>query len=65
MLYEVITVAEDIEMHESTVSRVTTNKYVQTPQGLFELKYFFVITSYSIHYTKLYDRFGSIPFSCR
>jgi RNA polymerase sigma-54 factor len=34
-------VAEDIEMHESTISRVTTNKYVQTPQGLFELKYFF------------------------
>jgi RNA polymerase sigma-54 factor len=34
-------VADDISMHESTVSRVTTNKYVQTPQGLFELKYFF------------------------
>ena len=34
-------VAEYIEMHGSTVSRVTTNKYVQTPQGLFELKYFF------------------------
>ncbi len=34
-------VAEDIQMHESTISRVTTNKYVQTPQGLFELKYFF------------------------
>lgn len=34
-------VAEDISMHESTVSRVTTNKYVHTPQGLFELKYFF------------------------
>ena len=34
-------VAEDIQMHESTVSRVTTNKYVQTPQGLFELKFFF------------------------
>jgi RNA polymerase sigma-54 factor len=34
-------VAEDIEMHESTISRVTTNKYVQTPQGLYELKYFF------------------------
>jgi RNA polymerase sigma-54 factor len=34
-------VAEDIEMHESTISRVTTSKYVQTPQGLFELKYFF------------------------
>jgi RNA polymerase sigma-54 factor len=34
-------VADDIEMHESTVSRVTTNKYVQTPQGIFELKFFF------------------------
>jgi RNA polymerase sigma-54 factor len=34
-------VAEDIQMHESTVSRVTTNKYVYTPQGVFELKFFF------------------------
>lgn len=34
-------VAEDIEMHESTVSRTTNGKYVQTPRGLFELKYFF------------------------
>jgi RNA polymerase sigma-54 factor len=34
-------VAEDIGMHESTVSRVTTNKYVQTPHGIFELKFFF------------------------
>jgi len=34
-------VAEDIEMHESTVSRVTTNKYVHTSQGIFELKFFF------------------------
>ena len=34
-------VAEDVEMHESTISRVTTNKYVHTPQGIFELKYFF------------------------
>ncbi|MEE8558356.1 MAG: RNA polymerase factor sigma-54, partial [Myxococcota bacterium] len=34
-------VAEDIGMHESTVSRVTSNKYVQTPHGLFELKFFF------------------------
>jgi RNA polymerase sigma-54 factor len=34
-------VAEDIQMHESTISRVTTNKYVYTPQGIFELKYFF------------------------
>ena len=34
-------IAEQIEMHESTVSRVTTNKYMHTPLGLFELKYFF------------------------
>ncbi len=34
-------VAQDIEMHESTVSRATANKYVHTPQGTFELKYFF------------------------
>ena len=34
-------VADDIGMHESTVSRVTTAKYVQTPHGLFELKFFF------------------------
>jgi RNA polymerase sigma-54 factor len=34
-------VAEDIDMAESTVSRVTTNKYAHTPQGIFELKYFF------------------------
>ncbi|MBN1884029.1 MAG: RNA polymerase factor sigma-54 [Candidatus Krumholzibacteriota bacterium] len=34
-------VASRINMHESTVSRVTTNKYVQTPRGVYELKYFF------------------------
>src|SRR5262245_1516103 len=34
-------VADAIEMHESTVSRVTTNKYIATPRGLFELRYFF------------------------
>ena len=34
-------VAQDIDMHESTVSRVTTNKYVHTPRGIFELKFFF------------------------
>jgi RNA polymerase sigma-54 factor len=34
-------VAEDIGMHESTVSRVTSNKYVHCPQGIYELKYFF------------------------
>ncbi len=34
-------IAEEIEMHESTVSRVTTGKYIGTPRGIFELKYFF------------------------
>lgn len=34
-------IAEAIDMHESTVSRVTTNKYIGTPRGIFELKYFF------------------------
>lgn len=34
-------VADDVGMHESTISRVTTNKYVHTPRGVFELKFFF------------------------
>jgi RNA polymerase sigma-54 factor len=34
-------VAYDVEMHESTISRVTTNKYMHTPRGILELKYFF------------------------
>jgi RNA polymerase sigma-54 factor len=34
-------IADAVEMHESTVSRVTANKYVATPRGIFELKYFF------------------------
>jgi RNA polymerase sigma-54 factor len=34
-------VAQDIEMHESTISRATANKYAHTPQGIFELKFFF------------------------
>ncbi len=34
-------IAEEIEMHESTVSRVTTGKYIGTPRGIFELKFFF------------------------
>lgn len=34
-------IAKDVEMHESTVSRVTTQKYMHTPRGIFELKYFF------------------------
>lgn len=43
-------VAEDIEMHESTVSRVTTGKYMHTPQGIYELKFFF--------HSELKSRFG-------
>lgn len=34
-------IADDISMHESTISRITTNKYVATPHGIFELKFFF------------------------
>jgi RNA polymerase sigma-54 factor len=34
-------VAEMVEMHESTISRVTTQKYMHTPRGIYELKYFF------------------------
>ena len=34
-------IADEIEMHESTVSRVTSNKYINTPRGIYELKYFF------------------------
>lgn len=34
-------VADDVEMHESTISRVVTNKYMHTPRGIFEMKYFF------------------------
>lgn len=36
-------VAEELDMHESTISRVTTNKYLHTPRGIFELKYFFLV----------------------
>lgn len=42
-------VAEDIGMHESTISRVTTNKYTHTPQGIFELKYFFNSSIKRVH----------------
>ena len=45
-------VANDIGMHESTVSRVVTNKYMHTPQGVFEMKYFFhsgISSSYGEH----------------
>ncbi len=43
------TVADAIGMHESTVSRVTSNKYIATPRGLFELKYFFTASIQSIN----------------
>lgn len=42
------TVADAIEMHESTVSRVTSNKYMATPRGTFELKYFFTASIASL-----------------
>ena len=42
-------VAQDISMHESTISRVTTNKYAYTPQGIFELKYFFNSSISRVH----------------
>ncbi len=41
-------VADEIEMHESSVSRVTSNKYMMTPRGLFELKYFFTTSINSL-----------------
>ena len=42
------TIADAITMHESTVSRVTSNKYISTPRGLFELKYFFTASIQSV-----------------
>jgi RNA polymerase sigma-54 factor len=43
------TIADAISMHESTVSRVTSNKYIATPRGLFELKYFFTASIQAIN----------------
>jgi RNA polymerase sigma-54 factor len=43
------TIADAISMHESTVSRVTSNKYIATPRGLFELKYFFTAAIQSMN----------------
>jgi len=42
------TIADAIAMHESTVSRVTSNKYISTPRGMFELKYFFTASIQSV-----------------
>ncbi|MBV9419369.1 MAG: RNA polymerase factor sigma-54, partial [Alphaproteobacteria bacterium] len=43
------TIADAIGMHESTVSRVTSNKYIATPRGLFELKYFFTASIQAVN----------------
>ncbi|WP_255301524.1 RNA polymerase factor sigma-54 [Bacillus sp. AFS040349] len=40
-------IAEELEVHESTVSRITSNKYMETPQGIFELKHFFTHSLYT------------------
>ena len=40
-------IAQDIEVHESTVSRLTTGKYMETPYGVFELKYFFSSSAFN------------------
>jgi RNA polymerase sigma-54 factor len=46
------TVATETGLHESTISRITTGKYIATPQGLFELKYFFTRKISSFHISK-------------
>jgi RNA polymerase sigma-54 factor len=43
------TIADAIQMHESTVSRVTSNKYIATPRGVFELKYFFTASIQAVN----------------
>jgi RNA polymerase sigma-54 factor len=43
------TIADAIQMHESTVSRVTSNKYISTPRGVFELKYFFTASIQAVN----------------
>ena len=42
-------IATELEVHESTVSRITSNKYISTPHGIFELKYFFGSTIETLH----------------
>lgn len=49
------TIADVIGMHESTVSRVTSNKYIATPRGLFELKYFFTAAIASVNGTEAHS----------
>jgi RNA polymerase sigma-54 factor len=49
------TVADAITMHESTVSRVTSNKYIATPRGVFELKYFFTASIQSVNGSEMHS----------
>jgi RNA polymerase sigma-54 factor len=49
------TIADAISMHESTVSRVTSNKYISTPRGMFELKYFFTASIQSVGGTEAHS----------
>ena len=49
------TIADAIEMHESTVSRVTSNKFIHTPRGTFELKYFFTAAIAARHGGQAYS----------
>lgn len=49
------TIADAISMHESTVSRVTSNKYIATPRGVFELKYFFTSAIQSVGGAELHS----------
>ena len=53
-------IAEAIGMHESTVSRVTTNKYMATPRGMYELKYFFTSSIPSTALSDLCARLSAI-----
>jgi RNA polymerase sigma-54 factor len=48
-------IATAVQMHESTISRVTTNKYMSTPRGLFELKYFFTSSISAVDGTDAYS----------
>ena len=50
------TIADAIQMHESTVSRVTSNKYIATPRGVFELKYFFTASIQSVNGAESHSR---------
>ena len=54
-------IAEAVEMHESTVSRVTSNKYIATPRGTYELKYFFTTALHGTDGEEAQRRGGASP----